>query len=58
MKTFTQNPGGGFSAYQSPELHSIEVRIEQGFAASGPQADFTGGAVNYGGTIDDDPNKD
>ena len=43
MSTFTQTAGRGLSGYRSPELQTVEVEIEQGFAAS--PIDATGGVT-------------
>jgi len=47
MRTFAQNlEGGGFLIYRAPELQSIEVRIEHGFAGSGGAA-ADAGSISY-----------
>lgn len=61
MSTFTQTTGRGRCGYLSPELHTVEVKIEQGFAASSP-IEAAGGVSNayvpYGGTIGGDEAND
>ncbi len=48
MKTFAQNlEGGGFLIYRTPDLQSVEVRIEHGFAGSGGPQISDAGSVSY-----------